>query len=191
MNNHIKKLLFVSLVLSLCSFELLTAQSIKEPEFNGQVLAIVEDQVIALEVQKPFAKTKNGGMVLVTGALAKVKTILRVEGESSNVVIPHQDSTAYQFIVKVPNNEDDPSQVITLIELKQKVKMNKKNSYRFVETGSANGFKAESGIKSFKTFDASKYGESSFLIESSELKAGKEYAIVVEGYENFNLFRIK
>jgi len=66
------------------------------------------------------------------------------------------------------------------------------NSYRFIETASAEAFSGSGSMDiRFIQFEAKKYGEHSFLITISQPVESAEYAMTLEGSRDlFNMFGI-
>lgn len=166
------------------------SQNIKvvEPEFAG-VIIHVNDSIgsgIRLEQQSSYVKAKTSGAAYVPGAsiFAKTKTKRYVKNCCSNILIPKNDKV--NFIVKLKDNSYDPTTVIKLFKL-----VSDKET-RSIELGSVSMAQgSKSNDINYITFNAKKYGVSSYLITIDKLDEG-EYAFTLpESDDVFYLFGIK
>ncbi|HRG53576.1 MAG TPA: hypothetical protein PLL00_12135 [Bacteroidia bacterium] len=156
---------------------------IKEPEFTGMIILVSGgDTFEKLEKQKAsaaskadigaalFGVVKGEGMNIVNGALSPVRV---------------KASKTIKFIAKVKENDKDPVEVINIFKLEQ----DKIKDKRVLIVNKVNLNQSSSEIKFIK-FEASKYGTSSYLIEISNLPGG-EYAMTLEDSRGvFNMFGV-
>ena len=162
---------------------------LSEPQYTGKIIFVNGDEGVSLEQQKASSKAKGGASLYLTG-IGKVTGTNNLKGVKSPVRI--QKSNKYQFIVRVTDNNIDPFQLLNIFKLEQKIKSNTTKSYRFIETTSAATFSGSSSMDiDFIQFDATKYGDYSFLITISQPMEATEYAMTLEGSrELFNMFGI-
>jgi hypothetical protein len=167
--------------------ELPTSQS--EPKYIGRIVFVDGDRNVDLEQQKSSTKSQAGASVYLTG-IGKVKGTNNINGVSSPVRINQAEE--YHFLVRVPDNNVDPFQLLNIFKLEQKIKKTEDKSYRYIETANAATFSGASSMDIlFIDFDAVKFGESSFLITIAEQLEPAEYAMTLEGSRDlFNLFGI-
>jgi hypothetical protein len=161
---------------------------VTEPEFSGTIV-FVNDSVgagVKLEQQAASMGTKASGSsyVPIVGVFSGKSTVKNyVKGASSPVQIDKK--VKIQFIVKVADNSVDPVSVINIFRL------NPEKDTRTIEVGSA---KFASGAKTdikFLPFDATKYGQNSYLITLENLEAG-EYAMTLASRRDmFHMFGVK
>jgi hypothetical protein len=179
-----KKLLSIILIISL--FGTLQAQdiAIEEPEFTGIIL-LVKDPNTGEKLEKQ--KSSNASKADIGAALfgvSKAKGMNVVKGASSPVRVAQHENI--QFIVKVKENHFDPVDVINIFQMESDTD----KDLRSIITGKVNFNKTSTLDIEFVSFDAAKYGESSYLINIPELQPG-EYAMTLEGSRDvFNLFGV-
>jgi hypothetical protein len=179
-----KKLLSIILIISL--FDTLQAQeiAIEEPEFTGIIL-LVKDPNTGEKLEKQ--KSSNASKADIGAAIfgvSKAKGMNMVKGSSSPVRTAHNENI--QFIVKVKENHFDPVDVINIF----KMESDSEKDHRLIVTGKVNFNKSSTLDIEFIPFEATKYGESSYLVNISELQPG-EYAMTLDGSRDvFNLFGV-
>ena len=146
---------------------------VEEPEFVGGVLHINEDnELMPLEKQKSSRKVSATAGKYI-GGFGKESARLVFPGKTSSVRLSAEKPL--QFLVKVENNNYDPSEAISILKMKRKGKN------RFIETGKVNMIgQIKSSDLDLADFEAEKYGESSFLITVAGLEPG-EYGITLNG----------
>lgn len=155
---------------------------IAEPEYKGNVLLIKGGAGISLEKQKASIKRNLSASLLLVG-MGKAKSSSVVEGISSTVRTSMHHNV--QFIVKAPDYEMDPTDLINFFQLEVK------KDTRLVLGGSSDSF-GTTRLNNIKMipFTAVKYGQSSYLITVEDIKPG-EYALTLEGTRgNFNMFGV-
>jgi hypothetical protein len=158
--------------------------SVPEPEFTGIILLVrSDDSGEQLEKQKAasaskadigaalFGVSKGKGMNMVNGIQSPVRTI---------------GGDKISLIARVRENDRDPVEVINIFKMEKDIKKER----RTLVTGTVNFNQSTALDIDFLPFEASRYGQSSYLIELSEIPAG-EYAITLEGSRDiFNLFGV-
>ena len=192
------------LLISLLSCEFLNAQDkvtapessgtnaqikVTEPEFSGTIVFVNDSAGAGVKLEQQTASmsaSANGASyVPVVGFFAGKSTAKNyVQGASSPVQIDKKEKI--QFIVKVADNSVDPVSVINIFRLKSEKDM------RTLEIFSG---KIVSGAKvadiKFLPCNATKYGQSSYLITLENPETG-EYAITLEGRRDmFHMFGVK
>lgn len=144
---------------------------IPEPDFIGEVVAIRPDGTTAkLEKETVEMRTRaNAGALIVGIGKAKTKIII----ESPEAAVRLDGAEPIRFIVKAVDNATDPVSIISVFRFD----VTKKR--RLAEVASASTF---GSVKSNKLerlrFEASKYGESSYLLTLLDKPVG-EYGITV------------
>lgn len=163
--------------------------SIEEPPYIGRMLYVSGDEGIPLEQQKASTKAKAGASMFVVG-VGKITGTNEVKGAASPVRISASD--LHQFIIRVPDNNLDPFQLINIFRLEQRIKSNADKSVRIIETSSAATFSGSSAMDiNMIEFGSRKYGESSILITISSTLEPGEYAMTLEGSRDlFNMFGV-
>lgn len=140
-------------------------------------------QAEQLEKQKAASASKADIGAALFG-VSKAKGMNTVTGVQSPVRASGGDELA--FIVKVKENDRDPVEVINIFRLE----IDTKKERRTIVTGTVNFNQSTAADIDFIPFQALKYGQSSYLVQVSELPPG-EYAITLDGSRDvFNLFGI-
>lgn len=157
---------------------------IKEPEFPGTII-FVNDSVgngLPLEKQKSNIKASGSASLYVTG-VGKSKAFSVVNGSQSNLRIDKHSNL--KFIVTVKDNSIDPTSIINIFPLTPK------KDKRIIEVGTSTTFGGvEQSTIPFLQFTASKYGNSSYLVELNNVAPG-EYAITLpESRDVFCMFGV-
>lgn len=158
--------------------------SVPEPEFTGIVLLVKPDgQAEQLEKQKAASASRADIGAALFG-VSKAKGMNMVSGVQSPVRNAASEKLA--FIVRVKENDRDPVEVINLFRMEVDLKKER----RTIVTGTVNFNQTTAADIEFIPFHASKYGQSSYLVEVSDLPPG-EYALTLDGSRDvFNLFGI-
>lgn len=122
--------------------------------------------------------------------VGKVTGTNEVKGVASPMRI--NASEKHQFIIRVPDNNMDPFQLINIFRLEQKIKSKADKSVRVIETSSAATFSGSSAMDiNMIEFESKKYGESSILITISSTLEPGEYAMTLEGSRDlFSMFGV-
>ena len=149
--------------------------TIPEPEYFGNVVYVKNNKAVDLEKQKVHVTVKAGASLYLTG-LGKVKQKIIINGNTSNVKI--QEDRNLKFVVKVVDNKYDPFEIVEIFKLKKNAK---DRSLLTAETGSFSGSKAGDMVR--VPYKATKYGNSSFLINVPEASMG-EYAFNIKIRDN-------
>ena len=191
-NNTMKSLLFfLGLLIPLMVFaQNESGENSFEPEFSGNIVFVDNGVATPLEKQKASASTKVGASVYITG-VGKATGYNIVKGVKSPVRINRAND--YEFIIRVKDNTIDPREVVSIFKLEQKIHKKENKSFRFLAVSDAGTF---SGSKSldidYISFNAKKYGESSFIISIDTPLESGEYAITLEDSRGtFNMFGIE
>ncbi len=188
-----KKRTTTLLALSITIFFPAVAQNsdinIPEPQYIGRMLYVSGDEGIPLEQQKASTKAKAGASMFVVG-VGKVTGTNEVKGAASPVRV--EASEKLQFIIRVPDNNMDPFQLINIFRLEPKIKSNADKSVRVIETSSAATFSGSSAMDiNMIEFESRKYGESSILITVASALVPGEYAMTLQGSRDlFNMFGV-
>jgi hypothetical protein len=158
--------------------------SVPEPEFTGIVLLVKPDgQAEQLEKQKAASASKAHIGAALFG-VSKAKGLNMVSGVQSPVRVFGGEKLS--FIVKVKENGRDPVEVVNLFRLGKDIKKER----RTIVTGTVNFNQSTAADIDFIPFQASKYGQSSYLLQVYELPPG-EYAITLDGSRDvFNMFGV-
>lgn len=158
--------------------------SVPEPEFTGIILLVKPDgQAEQLEKQRAASASKADVGAALFG-ISKAKGMNTVNGIQSPVRVAGGEKLA--LIVKVKENDRDPAEVINFFRLEEDAKKER----RTIVTGTVNFNQSTAADIDFIPFQASKYGQSSYLVQVSDLPPG-EYAITLDGSRDvFNMFGI-
>lgn len=141
-------------------------QAAQEPDFPGEVLSINQNGNMLLE--KSLVQLKKS--VDITG-IGSPKTIMIVDGCCARTHLKGSSNT--QFIVKVADNNVNPSSVIKIVQFENKKKE------RIAELSENGTFDETSGNKlTLLPFTAKKYGNSSFILTVNTNLSG-EFGVAV------------
>jgi len=153
--------------------------SVEEPEFIGQTLYLTSDTT-ATSFQKEYgsisAKVKGSSFIPYAGAFAGgVNMYLTVKRPTSSNVI-QASGEDIRLIVRVDNNNEDPAELIRVMTFEIK---KSERRVRFMESSVVGGVKSNEA-ESYITYNAKKYGDSSYLITipATALQQGGEYGII-------------
>lgn len=166
-----KQLLLLAALLCSAPFAGAQTPDIPEPDFIGEVVAILPDGTTAkLEKETVQMRTRANAGVLIVG-IGKAKTKIIIESPSAAVRLDGEQPI--QFIVKAVDNNSDPISIINVFKFESTKKR------RLAEVASASTF---GSVKTNKLerlrFEASKYGERSYLLTLLDKPAG-EFGITV------------
>ncbi|SHN21773.1 hypothetical protein SAMN04488057_11142 [Cyclobacterium lianum] len=157
---------------------------IAEPEFSGIVL-LVRDQQTGEPLEKQ--KASSGSKASVGAALfgvARAKGMNFVNAARSTVRIGQ--GSEIRLIVRAGNNDRDPMELINIFALESEPDKDR----RQIVTGTVNFNKSTAAAIDFLPFQASRYKDSSYLLEVSPLPPG-EYALTLDGSRDvFNMFGV-
>lgn len=147
-------------------------QEIMEPEFIGEALLFMSDNVtVPLDKETVQIKTKAGASVYIVG-VGKIKTKINIDGASAKARVNPLDD--FQLIVKAVDNNTDPMAVISIFTF------DTSNKTRKAEIASAGTFSGNSSNNmNMVGFTAKKYGNSSYLITLKSKNPG-EYGIITK-----------
>ena len=166
------KKVFLSLMVGMC-FSLYAEAQVKvaEPEFAEETMLLTSDtESIVLKRENGSIKTKAGAGVYLVG-VGKIKSRLTLSGIKSvnEVKVPANA----RLVIKGKDNATDPNSYISVFKFELT-----KNERRFqlAEAGTFTG--TERNNTAAVDFQAKKYGESSYLIQLSDLEPG-EYGILI------------
>lgn len=145
----------------------LFSQEIAEPELIGDVMWINGDEAVLLNQE---IGTFTVGMSFAANSLSAYS--LEVSGKSSKTRI--QDNNI-SLIIRASDNKTNPLSFIRIIKFKQR---SKKRNVVLSEDNSGTMMKSRTHSNCDVIFRGKQYGESSFLLELSNLESG-EYCIIV------------
>lgn len=164
----------IALAFSAISFFASAQVTAPEPEFINTIINVSKNnKSTPLERQKAQVKTSSSASTYIIG-IGKTKAIGLVKGEKSDVRVAKSDTL--WFIARVKENLEDPFEVITFARFQ----VNPKKKVRYVEIGKVEAFKGpEDGDVDRITFQATKYGTTSYLIMVNGLQPG-EYMMTLK-----------
>lgn len=170
-----KKNLFILLACIFVSLSATFAQSVKEPEFIGEVYLLTSDSTYISLPKSPAEIKAKGGLSMGIPLLGSVKSYMSVKGTQAETRIKN-DAQPIQMIIRCKNNDIEPTSLITIIPLEVKKKerqilMNKVS----ILGGSSNDL--NTGVP----FKFEKYGENSYKITLDSLQPGEYGLMVSEG----------
>src|SRR5690554_971925 len=174
----------ISVALLLANRNTFEEITVPEPEFTGIILLVrSDDSGEQLEKQKAASASKADIGAALFG-VSKGKGMNMVNGLQSPVRTSGGENIS--LIVRVKENDRDPVEVINIFRMEKDLKKER----RILVTGTVNFNQTTTLDIDFIPFQASKYGQSSYLIELSDIPEG-EYAITLDGSrEVFNLFGV-
>ena len=147
------------------------AQKIKEADFSGNVRAFLPDStIVQLDKTNVQVKTKATGSKIWWG-IGSSKAFIEVPGNEAKAQF--KSDSGFQLIVKVSDNNIDPSSVVMLF------KMEVKGKNRRGQMGKVNNFMGNS-VQGFEqiNYEGKKFGKSSYIIDPGTLPEGN-YGVVV------------
>lgn len=173
-----KKIFYAALLGALLGFVPARAIEIPEPDFIGEVVAILPDgSASKLEKETVLIRTRANASATILG-VGKAKTKLIIDSPEAAVRLPAGD--AIRFIVKAVDNDTDPISIINVFRFEA----NKKR--RLAELSSVSSFGSVKANKLERLrFTAEKYGEKSYLLTLIDKPAG-EFGITVSNPNNLD-----
>lgn len=173
-----KKIFYAALLGALLGFAPAKAIEIPEPDFIGEVVAILPDgSASKLEKETVLIRTRANASATILG-VGKAKTKLIIDSPEAAVRLKTDD--AIRFIVKAVDNNTDPISIINVFRFEA----NKKR--RLAELSSVSSFGSVKANKLERLrFTAEKYGEKSYLITLIDRPAG-EFGITVSNPNNLD-----
>ena len=174
---NMKKIIFLLLIIFV-SKNVTSQSKVTEPEFAGETVALKNDSSTQiLEKQTVQIKTKAGAGLYLTG-LGKIKSKMTIEGCCSSIRLKSNEPLT--FIVRAVDNVTDPLAVITVFKFETTKKERK------AELASAGTFSGSSQNNlDLVSFNAKKFGTSSYLVTIEGQKAG-EFGIIVKNPNALN-----
>ena len=148
-----------------------SAQKIKEADFTGNVRAFMPDStIVQLDKTNVQVKTKATGSKIWWG-IGSSKAFIEVPGNEAKAKF--KTDSGFQLVVKVSDNNIDPSSVVMLF------KMEVKGKNRRGQMGKVNNFMGNS-VQGFEqiNYEGKKFGKSSYIIDPGTLPVGN-YGVVV------------
>lgn len=161
-------LLFVGAIVSALN---LSAQKIQEADFIGNVRAFTPDStIVTLDKTNVQIKAKATGSKIWWG-IGSTKAFIEVPGKEANAQLA--SDSGFQFVVKVADNNLDPSSVVMIFHMEVKGKN------RRAQMGKVNNFMGNS-VQGFEqiNYEGKKFGTSSYIIDPGVLPPDN-YGIVV------------
>ena len=159
------------IIISIFSALTVSAQKVKEADFVGNVRAFMPDSsIVNLDKTNVQIKTKATGSKIWWG-IGSSKAFVEVPGSEAKTQF--KSDSGYQFVVKVADNNIDPSSVVMIFNMEVKGKN------RRAQMGKVNNFMGNS-VQGFEqiNYEGKKFGKSSYIIDPGVLPAGN-YGIVV------------
>ncbi len=174
----------ISAVLLIGNRYSLSEISVPEPEFTGIILLVRNNDFgEQLEKQKA-ASASRADLGAAFFGISKGKGMNMVNGIQSPIRATGGEKIS--LIARVRENDRDPVEVVNIFQMKIDIKKER----RTLVTGTVNFNQTTALDIDFIPFEASRYGQSSYLIELNEIPPG-EYAITLEGSRDvFNLFGV-
>ena len=173
------KKLFIAFICTLFAMNISAQVSVEEPEFAEQTLLLTSDsQGVLLSRENATIKTKAGASLYLTG-IGKVKSRLTLKGIKSTSKVTGNIGTT-KIIIKAKDNDTDPNSFISIFKFEIK---GKERRYQLAEAGTLS--KTETNNLATIEYNASKYGQSSYLIVLNDLEPG-EYGIIMGDPNNAN-----
>ena len=148
-----------------------SAQKITEADFTGNVRAFMPDStIVQLDKTNVQVKTKATGSKIWWG-IGSSKAFIEVPGNEAKAKF--KTDSGFQLVVKVSDNNIDPSSVVMLF------KMEVKGKNRRGQMGKVNNFMGNS-VQGFEqiNYEGKKFGKSSYIIDPGTLPVGN-YGVVV------------
>lgn len=175
--NHIpmKKNVFILLACIFMSLTATFAQSVKEPEFVGEVYLLTSDSTYIPLPKSPAEIKAKGGLSMGIPLLGSVKSYMSVKGTQAETRIKNEGHPI-QMIVRCKANDIEPTNLITILSLEVKKKerrilMNK------VSILGGSSTELNTGVP----FKFEKYGEHSYKITLDALAPGEYGLMISEG----------
>lgn len=180
-----KILLALVCLLSINSY----ADSIREPEFDGQVIVVKSDSTTDLlptEVGNMKAKSNAFGFLPIPGAglLDKQTISINVKGIASPYVMPTKDIC---MIIRVKDPNENPASYLRIVKFDVQ---KKKRVTVFAEQSLLSGFDLKNQSDSTINYSVEKYGKSSLIIKLKDVPAG-QYGVGFMGWVNFATFSVE
>jgi hypothetical protein len=148
-----------------------SAQKIKEADFTGNVRAFMPDStIVQLDKTNVQVKTKATGSKIWWG-IGSSKAFIEVPGNEAKAKF--KTDSGFQLVVKVSDNNIDPSSVVMLFKMEVKGKNHRG------QMGKVNNFMGNS-VQGFEqiNYEGKKFGKSSYIIDPGTLPVGN-YGVVV------------
>lgn len=148
-----------------------------EPDFIGEVVALKEDgSHFLLEKQVPNYRSNHSVSSIAVG-IGKHRTRIRVDNCCSKSELMKNED--FKLIIKAVDNLSDPMSII------QVIKFNSKRKFREAIVSTANTFGTRKSTLEVVSFQAEKYGESSYLLTLNEIPKG-EYGVIITNPNNLD-----
>lgn len=181
-----KFFLFCIIALFCCIYT--NAQKVVEPDYIGQVAVMNSDSTLTVlpkEAAEQKASSSKWGMIPIPGSglFDKVSAYVAVKGSSSPTKFP-SDKTI--LVIRGKDNNEEPKNAFGIFKFEKK---KKERRYSLVEAGALSGSKTTASFNTVQ-FNAKKYGETSYIVELTNLEAG-EYGIVTTGVSEITTFSVQ
>lgn len=166
--NNMNKLHLLSFALVLLSLNVLPiAAQVHEPEYIGESFLLMEDS-LTISFDKEIADFTSGVVWSSWNAHS-------IEIRNSTAETRFSSNEPLKIVVRAGDNNSDPLTIISIYKFK--VKTNKRTVI-LSEDNSGTFKKSKTNSKDIVRFNGNKFGNSSYIIELKNLKAG-EYGIIV------------
>ncbi len=172
-----KQIIFTIICLTLTLFTKAQEITVPEPEFEGEIIFVLNNKAVELDATTTFMKKGQSVGRMMTG-IGKSKARLVAKGSTSTAKIEQRDKL--YFIYNNGSNAVKPTKIIQLLKFKQ---TNKTREYLVSSASNVSG-QTETGVLDLIKFKAKKYGDSSYLISVSNLSPG-EYAFFLGSVETY------
>lgn len=166
-----KRLIGVCLAIFLSAVSIFAQKPVQEPEFAGDVLYVKDDNTVELLDKRNIQYQTKGDAGWYLVGIGKERTKLKVKGAYANTRIAQSDQII--FIIKGYDNNIDPAAVIEIF------RFDTKSNSRKAEISSVSSFGAiKENNLSYVPFEATKCGDSSYIVTLNQIRAG-EYGVIV------------
>lgn len=144
--------------------------TVPEPEFADQAYLLTSNSTyVKLPRETGYIKTKAGASLYLVG-IGKVKTRVTLPGTESSVTVPPGE---VRVLLKAKDNQTDPESFISAFMFEIK---GKERRAQIAEAGTLSA--AKSNTLGQISFNAKKYGESSYILVFDNLTPG-QYGITI------------
>ena len=165
-----------------------SAQSVTEPEFIGQVAVVNADSTTTLLQKENVTMKANStkfGLIPVPGSglFDKSKVNMVAKGAESKTSLQKGRLT---FIVRAENNNIEPSNVFRIFQFEVK---KKNRQFQMAQASLLGGVESDVSFNNV-SYEVKKYGTSSFLVVIMDAEPG-EYGIITTDMSKIQTFGVK
>lgn len=164
------------------------AQKVVEPDYIGQVAVMNSDSTLTVlpkEAAEQKTSSSKWGMIPIPGSglLDKATAYMAVKGTNSPTKFPSGKTI---LVIRGKDNNEEPKNAFGIFKFEKK---KKERRYSLAEAGVYSGSKMTTSFNTVP-FNAKKYGETSYIVELTNLEAG-EYGIVTTGLSEVTTFSVQ